>query len=80
MNIVETPLTIEAKTTGNNIKNVTYHFNESPHSLCPDKGEIMLAQIQACERLAKYTLDKKELNIIKREMAELKLALDLIKY
>ena len=80
MNIVETSLIIEAKTMGNNLKNVTYHFNESPHSLCLDKGEIMLAQIQACERLLKYTSDNKELSIIKREISELKLALDLIKY
>ncbi len=80
MNIIETPLIMEAKTSGYNNKNVSYHFTESSHSLCLDKREIILAQIQACEKLIKYTIDKSELIAIEKEIAELKLVLDLIKY
>ena len=57
MNIAQTenPFVIEAKTCGcKNKKNITYSFIESSHSLCIDRREIILAQIQACERLLKY--------------------------
>ena len=69
MNIIEreNPIIVEAKTCGcntasnnNNNKNsqkksITYHFIESAHILCLDKNELILAQIQACERLLKYS-------------------------
>ena len=62
MNIVETetPFVVEAKTSNckNQERNISYQFIESAHSLCFDKREIILAQIQACERLFKYTKDK----------------------
>jgi hypothetical protein len=83
MNIVETetPLIVEAKTCGfNNKKSISYHFIESSHSLCLDKGELVLAQIQACERLLKYAKDGSELSAIEKEIAELKLALDMLHY
>jgi hypothetical protein len=83
MNIAQTenPFIIEAKTCGcKNKKNVTYSFIESSHSLCIDKGEIILAQIHACERLLKYVKDKTDLAAIEKEISELKLALDLTNY
>jgi hypothetical protein len=83
MNIAETenPFVIEAKTCGcKNKKNITYSFIESSHSLCIDKREIILAQIQACERLLKYVKEEIDLRIIKKEISELKLAQDLISY
>jgi hypothetical protein len=76
MNIVkaETQFILEAKTSGcNKNKRITYYFMESAHSLCLDKGEIILALIQACERLLKYTKDKSDISIIKKEILELKL-------
>jgi hypothetical protein len=57
MNIIESemPHLVEAKTCFNKgEKSVSYHFIESSHNLCLEKGELLLAQIQACERLLKY--------------------------
>jgi hypothetical protein len=83
MNIVnsETPIMIEAKTCGCNKKrNVSYKLIDSLHSLYVDKREMILSQIQACEELLKYTKDETDLTIIKKEISELKFALDLIHY
>ena len=83
LNIVESevPFIVEAKTCGcKNRKSVSYHFVEPSHSLCLDKRELVLAQIQACERLLKYSKDKIELATIEKEIADLKLALDFLHY
>jgi hypothetical protein len=84
MNIIENeiPYMVEAKTCGckEKGKSVSYHFIESSHSLCLDKGELILSQIQACERLLKYSKDDDETVVLKDEISKLKLALDLIKY
>ncbi len=84
MNIIESesPYLVEARTCGckERGKSVSYHFIESSHSLCLGKGELLLAQIQACERLLKYTKDDEEITVLKDEIAKLKLVLDLIRY
>jgi len=84
MNIIENeiPYLVEARTCGCNErgKSVSYHFIESSHSLCLDKGELILSQIQACERLLKYSKDDDETVVLEDEISKLKLALDLIKY
>jgi hypothetical protein len=83
MNIVnsETPIIIEANTCRCNKKrNVSYKLIYSLHSLYVDKREIMLSQIQACERLLKYVKDETDLIIIKKEISDLKFSLDLISY
>jgi hypothetical protein len=83
MNIAQTenPFVIEAKTCGcRNKKNITYSFIESSHSLCIDRREIILAQIQACERLLKYVKEDIDLRLIEKEISELKLTQDLISY
>jgi len=84
MNIIENeiPYMVEAKTCGckEKGKSVSYHFVESAHSLCLEKGELILSQIQACERLLKYSKDDDETVVLKDEISKLKLALDLIKY
>jgi hypothetical protein len=84
MNIVQpdTPFEVEAKTCGNknNKKVVSYHFIESNHGLCINKKEIIMAQIQACERLLKHTEDYDDFLLVKKEILELKLAFDLIHY
>ncbi|HXT84879.1 MAG TPA: hypothetical protein VN704_11215 [Verrucomicrobiae bacterium] len=84
MNIVnvEPPFIIEAKTCGcKNKKNISYSLIESSHNLCVDRKEIILAQIQACEKLLNFVKDEIELvKVIKKEIEELKLALDLIHY
>jgi uncharacterized protein YaaR (DUF327 family) len=83
MNIVKTeiPYTLEAKISGfDKKKNISYHLFESPHSLCLDKVQIILEQIEACERLLKYTKDRADLATVKNEIKELKFALDLINF
>ena len=82
MNIsyLETSTQMEAKTCvchGKNIK-IAYSFIDSYHSLCIDKKDIILGQINACERLLKYTSIQTDEDVITREIAELKMALDLL--
>ena len=82
MNIAESEIACQmiAKTCGCKDKNrkVTYSIIDSYHNLCSDKRDIILAQIDACERLSKYTKDGSDLFLLEREIAELKLALDLL--
>ncbi len=84
MNIIESeiPYLVEARTCGckERGRSVSYHFIESCHNLCLEKGELMLAQIQACERLLKYAKDEEEIDVLKEEIAKLRLALDLVRY
>jgi hypothetical protein len=82
MNIsnTESPVIILAKTCGCKEKNmkVTYSFIDSYHSLCLDKKDIISAEIEACNRLLKYTRDERGNEVIEKEIAELKMSLDLI--
>jgi cell shape-determining protein MreC len=84
MNITESeiPYLVEARTCGckERGRTVSYHFIESCHNLCLEKGELMLAQIQACERLLKYAKDEEEIDVLKEEIVRLRLALDLVRY
>jgi hypothetical protein len=83
MNVVKTeqPFLIEAKSSGYyQKKSISYNFIESAHSLCLNKIEIISAQIQACERLLKYTKDEIDMTVIEKEIIELKFALDLINF
>ena len=82
MNIayVESSSQIEAKTcrcVDKGIK-IAYSFIDSYHSLCLDKKDIILAEIDACERLLKYTSDPTNKVTITKEIAELKMTLDLL--
>lgn len=82
MNIahMEEPLKIIAKICGCKEKDrkVTYSLIDDSHSVCIDKKDIISAELEACERLLKYPSDKAEEETIKKEIAELKMALDLI--
>ena len=80
MSNTESPVIILAKTCGCEEKNkkVTYTFIDSYHSLCLDKKDIISAEIEACNRLLKYTRDERDNEIIEKEIAELKMSLDLI--
>lgn len=84
MNIIEseTPYLVEARTCGckERGRSVSYHFIESAHNLCIEKGELVLAQIQACERLLKYSKSSDEIQLLKDEISKLRLVLDLIRY
>lgn len=84
MNIVhsELPFEVYAKTCScqkkNKAKMITYLLVNSYHSLCLDKKEILLGQIQACERLLKYAMGEDDKKIIEKEITELKFVLDLL--
>jgi hypothetical protein len=83
MNIVEmelvSALVIEAKIIGQKKgRNVIYSVENSYHSTCIDKRGIVLGQVDACERVLKYTSDRIDQIILEKEIADLKLMLDLI--
>jgi hypothetical protein len=81
MNVTDTESpTILAKTCGCKEKylKVTYFFIDSCHSLCLDKKDLIYAEIEACNRLSRYTRDEMDKKIIEKEIAELKMSLDLI--
>ncbi len=82
MNICETevPLTILARICGCKERNrkVTYNFIDSYHTLCLDKRDIILAELDACTKLLRYAIDDTERKTIETEILELKLAIDLM--
>ena len=81
MNVTDTESpTILAKTCGCKEKylKVTYFFIDSCHSLCLDKKDLIYAEIEACNKLSRYTRDEIDKKVIEKEIAELKLSLDLI--
>ena len=71
----EIQIMVEAKICGCNTKPKEHFlsFYRIFSSLCLDKREIILAQIQACERLLKYTKDDTEASVIKSEIVDLTL-------
>jgi len=82
MNIAESeaPYEITAKTCGckDNDRKVIYSFVESFHNLSKDKKDILISEIQACERLRKYARDELDKQVIEAEISDLKMALDLL--
>lgn len=82
MNITdsEAPYEITAKTCGckDNDRKVIYSFVESFHNLSKDKKDIIVSEIDACERLRKYALDDRDKQVIEAEISDLKMALDLL--
>jgi hypothetical protein len=71
---------IVAKTCGckDTTRKITYSFIDSYHILCKDKKDIVVSEIQACERLNNNTRDAIDKSIIETEIAELKMTLDLL--
>jgi len=64
-------------------RKVTYSFVDAYHSLCLDKRDIILEELNACERLlkypAEYNIDEEiEEKAIEFEIAYLKMMLNLI--
>jgi hypothetical protein len=57
---------------------VIYSFVDYSHGICIDKKDIMSAELEACERLLKHAVHKTDEEIIKKEIAELKMGLDLM--
>jgi hypothetical protein len=82
LNICETEVrqTILARTCGckERSRKVTYSFIDSYHSLCLDKRDIILAELDACRKLLRYAVDETEKKTIETEILELQLAIDLM--
>ena len=57
---------------------VAYLILESYENLCIDKKSIIVAQLDACNKLLKYTVNEKEKEAIVREIRELKTALNIL--
>jgi hypothetical protein len=85
MNIISTEgsLFVVAKVCNCNQANelgrkVTYEFIDMYYSTYLDKRDIITAQLRACERLIECSRNKNDISIMKREIKELKMALDLV--
>jgi hypothetical protein len=82
MNIIteEFDSPVMAKTCGckSNKRKVTYSFLNESHSLCLDRKDLMIAQLGACNKLAKYATDEDDKVAVEKEISELKLTLDLM--
>ena len=80
MNVIESEIqfmVVEAKICGCNTKekSISYNFAEATHILCLEKRDIILAQIQACEKLLNNKKDEIADLVIKSEIVDLTLAL-----
>jgi hypothetical protein len=77
----EVPITTLARTRGFKEKKgrkVTYSFVDAYHSLCLDRNDIVLAELDACMKLLKYVTHETDKKTIETEMSELKMAIDLM--
>jgi hypothetical protein len=57
---------------------VTYAFSSNSDFLFLGKRDILLNQLDACERLLKYATDEDERRTLIKEIDELRAALDLL--
>ena len=57
---------------------VTYAFTEESLDLCHDKKDLLMAELQASEKLLAYTREDSERDAVQKEISELKMSLDLL--
>lgn len=74
----EAPAFLVAKTCGRGNVRIAYQVLGQPDLQCVDKKEILLAQLFACRKLLKYTADELEQALVRKEISEISLALDLL--
>ena len=75
----ESVVQIDAKLCGTvHKRKIAYSTVDLDHALYINKKDILLAQIHACELLYKYTADIFDINVLKKEISDLKLMLDLM--
>ena len=81
MNIIEIPFIVDAKTMSDQKKNNKIYpiILVNRQSLCPDKDDIMLTQINAHQRLLDLSKDQTDVATIEKEIAKLKFAIELMK-
>ena len=82
MNIdfAETPSLVIAKLYGSKESRirVTYSLLNETHGLCLDKKDLIVGQLEACEKLLMYSDENDNRIALEREIRELKMALDLM--
>lgn len=82
MNIIteEYDSPVMAKTCGckSNKRKVTYSFLNESHSLCLDRKDLIMAQLEACNKLMKYATDEGDRKAVEKEINELKMTLGLM--
>jgi hypothetical protein len=69
---MEKPFAMAAKTCPserNRYRKVMYTFLDPYYGLCLDKKEILMAQLDACERLSKIRVDSTDVKVIDMEIA-----------
>ena len=76
---IDSTIQIDAKLCGSSHKRgIAYSFMEFHHSLYINKKDIILGQIRDCDLLHKYAIDNLDSNVLRKEILDLKLMLDLI--
>ena len=76
---IDSTIQIDAKLCGSlHTRRIAYSVMEFHHSLYINKKDIILGQISACELLYKYAIDALDRNVLRKEILDLKLMLDLI--
>ena len=75
----ESVVQIDAKLCGTvHKRKIAYSTVDLDHAFYINKKDILLAQIHACELLYKYIADIFDINVLKKEISDLKLMLDLM--
>jgi hypothetical protein len=60
-------------------RKVAYSLINETHGLCLDKKDLIISQLEACDKLLRYTSDENDNRIVlEQEVRELKMALDLM--
>jgi hypothetical protein len=59
-------------------RKVTYSFIDAYHSLCLDKKDLVLAELEEWTKLLKYAIQETDKKTTEREIFELKTAIDLM--
>jgi hypothetical protein len=76
---LDSTLQIDAKLGGSfHRRKIAYSIMDYHHSLYINKKDIILGQIHACDLLYKYTIEDLDKKVLKKEILDLKLMLDLI--
>jgi hypothetical protein len=76
---LDSTIHIDAKLCGSlHSRRIAYSVMDLHHSLYINKKDIILGQIRACDLLYKYAIDSLDRNVLRKEILDLKLMLDLI--
>jgi hypothetical protein len=69
-----------AKTCGckSNRRKVTYSILNESHGLCLDRKDLVMAQLDACNRLKRHATGEIDRKTVENEIFELKMTLDLM--